>query len=131
VSPTRPSSAARQTVAGYLAKVSPDKRAALQKLRRTIRTVIPQAEECISYGLPAFRLEGRVLVWIGAGAHHCAFYPGAVVQACRGALAGYETSKGTIRFPPERQLPVSLVRKLIRARLAQVARPRARARRTR
>jgi uncharacterized protein YdhG (YjbR/CyaY superfamily) len=67
--------------------------------------------------MPAFRHDGKVLVWFGAGAHHCAFYSGAVVQSLAHELAGYETSKGTIRFQPDRPLPAALVRKLVKARL--------------
>lgn len=62
-----------KTVDEYLEGVSPDKRAALEQLRRHIKKVLPRAEECISYQMPGFRLDGRVLVWMGVGAHHCAF----------------------------------------------------------
>jgi uncharacterized protein YdhG (YjbR/CyaY superfamily) len=64
-----------RTIDEYLAAVNADQRAALEKLRKTIRTVAPKAEECISYGLPAFRLNGRPLVAFGVWANHCAFYP--------------------------------------------------------
>lgn len=110
-----------KTIDGYLAAVSSDKRAALERLRRTIRAAVPRAEECISYQLPAFRLDGSVLVWFGAGAKHCAFYPGAVVSDLKGELADYETSKGTVRFSPDHPLPAPLVRKLLKARIAQNA----------
>jgi uncharacterized protein YdhG (YjbR/CyaY superfamily) len=103
----------------YLAGLPPDKRAALEKLRKTIRAAAPGVEECISYQLPAFRLDGRMLVWFGAGANHCAFYPGAIVQAFKRELADYETSKGTIRFQPADPLPAALVRKLVKARIAE------------
>jgi uncharacterized protein YdhG (YjbR/CyaY superfamily) len=109
------------TIDEYLAGLPADKRAALEKLRRNIRAAAPGAGECISYRLPAFRLAGRMLVWFGAGANHCAFYPGAVVQACQDALEGYETSKGTVRFQPAHPLPASLVRKLVKARIAEIA----------
>lgn len=107
------------TIDEYLSRVSPDKRAALERLRRQIRAVIPTAEECISYQMPAFRHDGKVLVWFGAGANHCAFYPGAVVQQLEDELADYETSKGTIRFQPDVPLPAALVRKIIELRIAQ------------
>lgn len=106
-----------ETIDDYLATLSPDKRAALQRLREAIRKVIPRAEECISYQMPGFRLDGKVLVWIGAGANHCAFYPGGVVAEFEKELAGYETSKGTIRFQPDDPIPATLVRKLINARI--------------
>lgn len=106
----------------YLARLDAGKRAALQRLRKDIHAAIPRAEECISYQMPAFRLDGRVLVWFGAGASHCAFYPGGVVDQYRDALANYQTSKGTVRFQPEHPLPASLVRKLVKARQAVVFR---------
>jgi uncharacterized protein YdhG (YjbR/CyaY superfamily) len=116
------------TVDAYLARVSDEQRVALQRLRQTILSVIPSAEECISYGMPGFRYDGKVLVWIGAGANHCAFYPGAVIQGLGVDLEGYETSKGTIRFQPDEPLPATLVRKILKARIAQNAAKRMRAR---
>jgi uncharacterized protein YdhG (YjbR/CyaY superfamily) len=97
------------TVDEYLARLSGDKRAALERLRRTIKSAAPRAEECISYQLPAFRLDGRMLVWYGAGANHCSFYPGAIVDAHKADLKNYDTSKGTIRFQPDDPLPAALV----------------------
>jgi uncharacterized protein YdhG (YjbR/CyaY superfamily) len=107
----------------YLAALSDDKRAALEKLRQTIRAAAPKAEECISYRLPAFRLNGRMLVAFGATAKHCAFYPmsATTVAAYQDELKDYDTSKGTIRFPPEHPLPAGLVRRLVKARLAETA----------
>ena len=112
-----------KTIDEYLAAVSEDKRAALEKLRETIRTVAPAAEECISYGLAAFRLDGRLLVAFGASANHCAFYPmsATTVEAHQDDLAEYDTSKGTIRFLANRPLPAALVRKLVKARIAENA----------
>jgi uncharacterized protein YdhG (YjbR/CyaY superfamily) len=101
--------------------VGADKRAALEKLRKDIRAAAPKAEECISYGLAAFRLNGKFLVAFGAAANHCAFYPGATVQAHKDELKEYDTSKGTIRFQPNNPLPATLVRKLVRARVADRA----------
>jgi uncharacterized protein YdhG (YjbR/CyaY superfamily) len=110
-----------KTIDEYLAAVSDDKRAALEKLRKTIKATAPQAEECISYGLAAFRLDGRPLVAFGATANHCAFYPmsGSIVEAHQNELKGYETSKGTIRFPANKPLPATLVQKLVKARIAE------------
>ena len=108
------------TIDGYLAGLPDDQRAALERLRRTIRAVAPKAEECISYSLPAFRLNGP-LVAFGASAKHCAFYPmsATTIEAHKRELAAFETSKGTIRFQPDKPLPVALVRKLVRARVAE------------
>lgn len=112
-----------ETIDAYLAALSDDKRAALEKVRKAVKAAAPKAEECISYGLPAFRLEGRVLVAFGAKANHCAFYPmsSSTVEAHKRELKDYETSKGTIRFPAERPLPAALVRKLVKARIAENA----------
>lgn len=106
------------TIDEYLAALSSDKRAALERLRQVIRAAAPRAEECISYRLPAFRLDGRMLVWFGATARHCAFYPGGVVEALKAELAKYDTSKGTIRFQPDKPLAAALVRKLVKTRVA-------------
>jgi uncharacterized protein YdhG (YjbR/CyaY superfamily) len=116
-----------QGIDEYLTAVSADKRAALEKLRKTIRNVVPKAEECISYGLAAFRLNGHPLLAFGAAEHHCALYPmsAAIVEAHKDELKKYDTSKGTIRFQADHPLPVALVKKLVKARLAesQASRP--------
>ena len=111
-----------KTIDDFLATLSADKRAALEKLRQQIKRAAPKAEECISYGVPAFRLEGRMLVFFGAAKKHCSFYPGALpVVTCRQELKSYDTSKGTIRFPADQPLPAALVRRLVRIRVAQNA----------
>jgi len=119
--------AAAQTMAGkpktideYLAALSDDKRAALEKLRKTIRAAAPKAEECISYQLAAYRQNG-MLVAFGATANHCAFYlmSSSTVAAHKDELKDYDTSKGTIRFPANKPLPAALVRKLVKARIAE------------
>ena len=109
-----------KTIDEYLAALSADQRAALERLRRTIRAAAPEAEECIGYRLPAFRQDG-MLVAFGATPNHCAFYlmSSSTVEAHRGELQGYDTSKGTIRFQADNPLPVALVRKLVKARIAE------------
>jgi len=107
-----------KTIDEYLAPLSDDKRAALEKLRKTIRTAAPKAEECISYGVPAYRM-GGFLVGFGAGAKHCSFYPGSILKEFAAELKNYETSKGTIRFQPNKGLPANLVKKIVKARIAQ------------
>ena len=108
------------TIDEYLAALGAEQRAALEKLRKTIKAAAPQAQECISYQLPAFRLDGRALVYFGAAANHCALYPGsgATVAAHEDLLKGYDISKGAIRFQADKPLPVALVRKLVKARIA-------------
>src|SRR6266545_1330883 len=109
-----------RTIDEYLAALSADKRAALEKLRKNIRAAAPKAEECIRYGIAAFRQHG-ILVGFGATAKHCAFYlmSATTVEAHKEELKDYDTSKGTIRFQPDDPLPAALVRKLVKARIAE------------
>lgn len=109
------------TIEEYLAAVNEEQRAALEKLRKTIRMVVPKAEECISYRLPAFRLDGKLLVAFGAAKNHCSFYPmsSTTIESHQDDLKNYKTSKGTIRFQPDKPLPDVLVRKLVKARIAE------------
>ena len=117
--PRSKSKAMPRTIDEYLAALSNDKRAALERLRKIIRAAVPGAEECISYGLPAFRLDGKGIACFGAAANHCAFY--GAVGAHRDELEAYDTSKGAIRFQPDKPLPAALVRKLVKARIAKNA----------
>jgi uncharacterized protein YdhG (YjbR/CyaY superfamily) len=115
-------SAKPQTIDEYLAPLSNEQRVALEKLRRAIKSAAPKAEECISYQLPAFRLGGRMLVAFGAWANHCALYPGAhPVETHKDELKAYDTSKGSIRFQANSPLPATLVRKLVKSRIAEYA----------
>jgi uncharacterized protein YdhG (YjbR/CyaY superfamily) len=108
------------TVDEYFAGLSADKGAALQKLRKAIRAAAPKAEECISYQIPTFRINGEFLVAFGAASRHCAFYPGAYpIKVCRKELKNYDTSKGTVRFDSDKPLPSSLVRKLVKTRIEE------------
>ena len=111
-----------RTIDEYLAPLSNEKRAALQKLRKTIQAAAPKAEECLSYQIPGFRLGGKLLVSFGAWESHCAFYPGAApVKAHKSALDAFDVHKGTIRFRPDDPLPAALVRKLVKTRIAEYA----------
>jgi uncharacterized protein YdhG (YjbR/CyaY superfamily) len=105
----------------YLSALPADQRAVLEKLRQTILATAPGAEECFSYGMPAFRFEGKILVAFAARTSHCALYPmsGETVAAFMADLAGYDTSIGTIRFQPGHPLPVPLIRKLVKARIQE------------
>ena len=110
-----------RTIDDYLAGLSVENRAALQKVRRAIRTAAPKAEECINYGMPAFRLNGKCIAGFRAAKDHCSFHPmsGATVATLKSELAGYDTSPGTIRFLAHAPLPTTLIRRLIRARIAE------------
>lgn len=111
-----------RTIDEYLMRIRPNQRRALQQLRRRIREAVPEATECISYGIPAFRLNGRSLVFFGAWASHCSLYPGSstTLKKFRTDLNGFEISKGTIRFVPDKPLRVALVKALVKARVAEV-----------
>src|SRR5437879_5639133 len=112
------------SVAAYLRTVPPAPRAALQRLRKTIKAAAPEATEVISYGLPMFKHHG-MLVGYAAFKKHCSlFMSTALTKAYRKALASYDTSKGTIRFTADKPLPAALVRKLVKARIAQTERKR-------
>ncbi len=107
------------TVDSYLAAVPKPARTTLNKVRETIRAIVPkEAEEVISYGIPAFKYK-RVLVWYAAFADHCSLFPtAAVIAQFKGELKGYKISKGTIQFPIDKPLPATLLKRMVKARMA-------------
>ncbi len=111
-----------QRVDRMLAALAPGQRAALQSLRETIALIAPDAEEAISYGMPAFRYRDKALVAYGAFAHHCAFYPmsGTLIEEHRDALGAFATAKGTLQFTPAEPLPRSVVELVVRARMTSI-----------
>jgi uncharacterized protein YdhG (YjbR/CyaY superfamily) len=111
---------AARTVDEYLARVEPEQRAALEALRQVIRKAAPKAEEVITYGIPAFRQNG-FLIGFAASAKHCSLHPmnNHTVADFATQLSDYSTSTGTIRFTPDKPLPAQLVRKIVKARVAE------------
>jgi uncharacterized protein YdhG (YjbR/CyaY superfamily) len=111
---------AAKTVDEYLAMVPEPARSTLVKVRATIRAVAPSgATESISYGMPMFKYKG-MLVGFAAFSKHCSLFPGAApIAAFKDELKGFPTSKGTIQFPLDKPLPGALVKKLVKARIAE------------
>jgi uncharacterized protein YdhG (YjbR/CyaY superfamily) len=109
------------SIDAYLTPVKGEKRAALDKLRKTIRAIVPKAEECISYGIPAFRLGGRIVAGFAATAKGCSYFPfsGSTLGALADQLEDYDRTKSSLHFDPAKPLPTALVRKLIKARIAE------------
>ena len=110
------------TIDEYLSTVHAPQRALLQRLRRTIREIVPRAEECISYRIPAFRLEGAIVAGFAARGAGGSYYPfsGSTLAALGDAVAGYGGTQGALHFDAERPLPKALVRKLLSARIAEI-----------
>jgi len=107
-----------EDVADYLSQVPEPQREALERLRRTIKSIVPDAVEAISYQIPTFKLNGRMLVSYAAFKHHCSFFPGAgPIEMHANDLKSFQTSKGTIQFTPEHPLSTALVKKLVKTRI--------------
>jgi uncharacterized protein YdhG (YjbR/CyaY superfamily) len=106
----------------YIAATPPKARAALKRIRAAVLSAAPGAEEAFSYGIPAFRLGGKMLVWYAAFRDHCSLYPmtAAIRRAHAAELEGYETSKGTVRFPLSTPPPVRLVTALVKSRVTEL-----------
>ncbi len=117
-----------KTIDAYLTTLERDRRAPLENLRRGIRRVIPAAEECISYGMPAFRVEGGIVGGFAATKDGYSYYPfsGQILGELASELEGYSRTKSALHFSAKQPLPSSLLRKLLQARLSEIRRRRAR-----
>jgi uncharacterized protein YdhG (YjbR/CyaY superfamily) len=115
-------SVTRQDVDAYLADLDEPKRSTLEEVRRRILAVVPDAEECISYGSPAFRVDGKVVAGFAAFKNHLSYLPhsGSVFPELEPDLVSYQRSTGALRFPIDEPLPAPLVRKLIEVRMRQL-----------
>jgi uncharacterized protein YdhG (YjbR/CyaY superfamily) len=118
--PTKKTRPAPKTVNQYLARVPESSRRTLNKMRATIRSAVPKdAVEIISYGIPAFK-QKRVLVWYAAFSNHCSLFPtAAIIEKFKADLKPFSKSKGTIHFPTDKPLPTALIKRLVKARVAQ------------
>ncbi len=109
-----------KTIKEYFSYQTPEKRRKLEEMRQIIKKLIPDAEEIISYQMPAFRYHGRGLVYYAVWKDHIGFYPyTSKVILSKKELAKYEFSKGTIKFPINKPIPVALVRKVVKFRMKQ------------
>jgi uncharacterized protein YdhG (YjbR/CyaY superfamily) len=113
----------QQEIDDYLANLDEPKRCALRQLRRTIQSIVPKAEQGISYGMPAFRMHGKVIAGFAAFKNHLSYLPhsGSVLAELADDVAGYVTSKGALQFSIDKPLPKALVKKLIAVRLGDIA----------
>ena len=114
----------RQEIDDYLGALDEPKRTTLEQLRRSILEIVPEAEQCISYGMPAFKVRGKAVAGFAAFTHHLSYFPhsGSVLpELTDDELSGYTGSKGTLRFPVDEPLPKALVKRLIDVRMTQLA----------
>jgi uncharacterized protein YdhG (YjbR/CyaY superfamily) len=113
---------AARDIDSYLAGLGKPKRSTLQQLRQCVLDVIPDAEECISYGLPAFKVQGTAVAGFGAFKNHLSYLPhsGSVLPALAADLADYKSTKGSLHFPVDQPLPPPLVNKLVTIRLREL-----------
>jgi uncharacterized protein YdhG (YjbR/CyaY superfamily) len=111
-----------EAVDRYLSGIGEPGRSALDALRTTLRSLLPQADECLKYGMPAFAVRGKGVAGYAAFARHCGYFPmsGSVLERAGDAVDGYVVSKGGLQFPIDGRLPDSLVRTLVELRLAEI-----------
>lgn len=109
----------------YLSGIDEPKRSTLAAVRATILEIVPDAEQCLSYGMPAFKVRGKAVAGFGAFKHHLGYFPhsGSVLAALGDAVAGYTITKGGLQFPVDVPLPRQLVEQLIAARVAELPAP--------
>lgn len=114
---------AKTPIDDYLKDLPADRKRALQDLRRKIRSVVPDAEECISYGMPAFRAHGAVVAGFQATKKGCSYYPfsGSTLRTVARFIGAYDQTKSALHFSADTPLPLTLVRRLLQARLEEIA----------
>jgi uncharacterized protein YdhG (YjbR/CyaY superfamily) len=115
---------AASTVDDYLAEVPEPHRTTLRKLRETLRSLLPDAKEELSYGVPAFKVNGKAVAGYAAFKNHCSYFPhsGSILSQMADDVTAYTWSKGTLQFPADHPPPADLVRRLVELRLAQISR---------
>ncbi|NII27625.1 DUF1801 domain-containing protein [Pseudoflavitalea sp. X16] len=106
------------TVHSYISKQPSLQKSLLKEMREIIKSVVPKAEEVISYNMPAFK-QHYVLVWYAAYKNHIGFYPSSAIAHFKNELTAYKTSKGAIQFPVDQPLPVSLIKKIVKFKVKE------------
>ena len=116
-------SSGSEEVDAYLATVASPQRESLERLRDSLRSILPHADEGLKYGMPAFTLHGKAVAGYAAFKNHCSYFPmsGGVLEAAGDAAAKYPTSKGGLQFGVDERLPIGLLRRLVKLRLAEIS----------
>ena len=116
---------APRDIDGYLASLDERARTTLKELRHSILEAVPEAQECISYGMPAFKVEGKTVAGFAAFKNHLSYLPhsGSVLAQLADDLAGYQSTKGSLHFPVDQPLPAALVKRLVETRLRELNLP--------
>ena len=113
----------KREIDAYLVKVPEPQRSTLKTLRETLQTLLPMGDECITYGFPTFKVDGRSIAGFASYKNHCSYFPmsGSTLSTLKNDVAKYETTRGALRFAVDKPLPLSLVKKLIKIRLREEA----------
>ena len=111
----------KKEIDAYLAKAPEPQRSTLKELRKLIKDFLPDSKECISYGMPAFKVEGRIIAGFASAKNHCSYYPfsGSTLATLQADVSTYVTTPGSLHFAMDKCIPATLVKKLIRTRIME------------
>lgn len=110
-----------KTIDEYLANVSSSQRTELERIRKIVAKTVPEAEECISYGMPTFKLKGKYLFYFAAFKNHMSIFPGSyLVEATKEKLTKFKISKGTVQFTADNPIPEDTIKEIVLLRKADI-----------